>query len=476
MIRKTLTFGVIALAGLGLLAPWVVSRQIALNHDDYAERLAIPGALELTEASLDRGWLRSRSRIALKPVGRLCPRADCAPVTVESTIHHGPIAFTAPTDADTGLTLVRGVVVSRLRLAAALAPLRFKPQLPSPRAVTRIHWNGETESRVGLDEARLVVEAEGWQGEARWKPLSGHARRWAARELRSARLTWPGVKLFGPPGQLEWSALTMSVATEPGHAAYGLSLGVVRAVATDGPALALHELETDGEWRGGRQAWTHAGSLRIASLLWRGQEYGPLLASVEMDNLDAEALLGLRRALTGLRGAGWPPPAGAWVEASRRYLPALLAPGPDMSVPRLLLGTPDGDVTGELHLKTPTADGRTVADWLADVSLTARAQVPKPLAVRMLDLLVGPPGTPAAQPEKADAPPADLAAPRDARLEAMIARNWIQPRPADAAYAVELRLRDGRLRLNGEPVDAWERFLERLRAAEDGLGNGDGAR
>lgn len=468
MIRKTLLLGLIALAVLAAAAPALTGFYLAREFDDMVARLERPGVTEVVSSRFTRGWFRSTATIRLRLADALCQRDPCPAVTLDTVIHHGPIPFTAPVDPDAGLQPALGVAVTRIDPASLWPRLVFEPGLEPLRLITRVAFDGRADSRIAADGASVDVSRERTLAHVDTSAVSGDLEL-PLRDVGrlEGALDWSRFNIVGENGgQLEWRQLGIRLGRgDSGRELAGqlraesLSLadGLGTSLLAQGLVWQVQPLPADG-------AGVSAGfDGRISRLVFDNAEYGPLILQGQVKNLAPSAWRALQAQLSGLRDAesGALDPE-ALAELYGETLPQLLAGGPGIHIDRLLLSTPDGDISGHLQVSAPEKPrpARLLADVLSQLNVDFEGQVPAPLARDLAIQVMLSNGRRPSAIEEADVTRA---------LDELVARGLIERVDGAAAYRLRLRIDKGRLELNGRNQIGWQSVVDQFEAARERL-------
>lgn len=464
VIGRALILGACAVALVIVGLPGLLGWQLAKVHDRYVQDLAIPGLVEVRDSQFSRGLLHSRSRIKLALAPELCANTQCPEITVNSVIHHGPIAFTAPPPDDGSLPIGRGVIVSDIDLAPLLHGLSFKPRLPQLEAITRISLGGAAHTEVGLPGARLRASGNNGGGRLRMKPLQANAQVPPSYKGLRADLDWPGFKWIADTGgQFQWSGLNAKLKggakTPDFWQRLQLGLDDLQWVDAQGRSLTLQGLRWDV-----RNQATHAGrlagqfNLRLSQLQSHNREFGPVIVEGQAQGLGIASIEAAQADIRSL-GTHSLPPALLVVVVNAIYqthIAKLLAAGPRVQITRFLAGTPDGDISGDMQLTLPRSgqlQSTAVAEVLQRLQLNMNLRLPASLLRNLIKARLD-----TREPPVKSTPAAGV----DAVLKQMLADKIVVARPKEAAYTIALRIHDQELTLNGKLRPWWRNGLTAL--------------
>lgn len=464
IIARTLVVGLLAIALVAVGLPALLGWKLAQVHDRYVQELAIPDVLEVRDSKFSRGLLRSRSRIQLALAPALCGDSTCPVITVNSTIYHGPIAFTAPPPADGSLPIGRGVIVSTIDLAPLFKGWSFQPVLPKLEAITRVSLDGATRTRVTLAGARLRAVSDDRAGRLVLKPLHASAQAPPSYDSLRADLSWPGLQWVADSGgQFEWAGL---VAQATGNArttafwqTFQVGLERLQWVDAQGRALAFQGLRWDAQ-NTATNARQLAGKfdLRLSQLQTHNRQFGPVIIEGQAEGLDAVSIEALQADVRSL-GTRSLPPALQIVVANAIYqthIGALLAAQPQIQISRFLAGTPDGDISGNVQLGLTPAQqprGTALAEVLQQLHLIVNLRLPSTLLHSLVQARLDRRPPPAKKATSADV---------DAVLEQLLKQKIVVARPKEAAYSIALDIQNQKMTLNGKLRKWWQDLLVAL--------------
>lgn len=454
MIRRlgtTVVAGLAVLLALSLAAPGLVGLYLAREHGHLIDTLALPGIDRIEAVDFRRGWFRSRLRLRATPAR--CPAEGCEPLILTSVIHHGPIAFTAPAGAEGRLDLVRAVAVTHVNLAPLFGDARVQPAAPTLTATTRVELDGDVHARARLPETELRIAGGAGAARLQLAELRVDAVRPAAGNLE-LDVTWPRFSLVAERGgQIAFQGLDAGL-IETGDAAggYRVALESAQVATAGGQGVAFQGLRLDAGATDGDFA------MRLSRLTARGNDYGPVLLDGRLALGEAGGLPPLPAMLVAL----------ATADTTRR---AMLATRPDLRLDRILLGTPNGDLRGQLELRVGPLQATDPA-LIPALDGSAELLVPVPMMENVTAAVMRHrhPDQPAPTPERVSA-----------AIDGWIERGFIGYREADDAYVVDAALDGPDLLVNGRELADWPSLLERIEpegqddGAASGLGTAAGA-
>ncbi len=366
----------ILLAGLSVM-PWYVGQQARAVYADLLHDMERQG-VRLIENNYRSGWLTSRAVTVLAyPVPPLHP--EWPSLHLISTIRHGPLNLKAL--ADGRVELLAAQVETYLELAETDQP----PRRQSTRLSTRISLDGDTHLRF------LPASAKGklsdLRGELRLDSVS--RRIWGSLTLSPFEYADAGGR------RLRQGILDMELDSARGAA--GLRLGSshlklseMNLMTPDWPA-SLHIEGLSLETRTGVQqasAWTTA-DCRIERIGFDDSLIEDVQLRMRIDGLSAAVLARLVGSLGNLAAqqADDGRKAFALFGLVMGNLTRLLKGGPQLSLERLHLNTPEGPVDAELELKLTGMSADQVMDasvWLRSLSASGRLELPEILIQEIL--------------------------------------------------------------------------------------------
>lgn len=460
VIGKTLLWGLIALTLVAVGLPGVIGFYMAREFDYAVANLTLPGTLEVADSHFDRGWFSSHAVISLRPVGVLCHLSPCPVITLDSTIHHGPLAFGAEGQ-------------ERLRPVLAVADTRADPTTLWPRYVfSPMLGPIILHTRVGLDtRGHVTLHLDGMSFDvARQKPvahidsaaLDGELNTAVAgRAIASGTLDWPSFDLSPQGGgRLAWRGLSFSAGrgAKTGAPARGhlhlesLTLDNGRGRATRLSGLDLHM----------NRLGSNAGKLSLVAkrVVMPDNTQGELHLNLVAQGVDAAAWAGLAsqwRALGGLVGGAADDP-----RFYHDVLPGVLTPGFRFVIDQAALYTEHGPLRLSGHVAVPgkLMPANTAAATLRQLDIDLQIQVPAELARRLTRRQLA-----AERGNGLSVADAAVAG----HLSALAQRGLIEATADGSAYRMRLRIANGRLLFNGHPRPGWQGLVAQIQATLQGL-------
>lgn len=461
MIKKTLLLGILVLVAVIVGAPALVGLYLARDFDRYAAQLNQPGLMRVVGTHFERGWFQSEASVTVQLADRFCDAPPCATLTLDNTIHHGPIPFTAPVDQNSGLAPTLAVVVSRLVLAPLWPRLVFDPALEPLVIVTRIGFGGGVVSRARLPASRFDVERDTNVAHATMAPLTVTAETALHGEPIQARLSWPLLKIVGAEGgQLELRELEARLTTAADDRGRIVSQRLRLESLTVGDGEGFSTLLQGIVWQaeavpGSDDGMATQFESRISRLVINAAEYGPMIVAGRIEGIDLAMWQALKEQfITDSDSEG--PDRTTLRALYDLYLPPVLAAGPVFDIERFLLSTPEGDISGRVRVAVPD-DIRppdSVSELLAQLEIDFAGRLPTPLLRAAIRDMMTQNGLFSRRPARKDI---------DQAIQLLTLRGLIEPLPDAGAYRVRLEVDDGQLAINGQPRPGWNILLEQLR-------------
>ncbi len=466
MIKKTLLFGVLALVALVLGAPALVGLYLARDFDRYAAQLDRPGLVQVVSMRFARGWFQSDASIGVRLADRFCDAPPCATLTLRSTIHHGPVPFTAPIDQNSGLAPALAIVTSRLDLAPLWPRLTFEPALDPMTIVTRAGFDGQVESTARLPASRFGAARAAPVAQVSIAPLIISAEAGLNGGPIVGRLAWPLLKIVGEEsGQLELRELEARVRTAAADRNRIVAQQLRLNSLTIGDGRGLSALLQGIVWQaeavsGSNDAGATRFESRISRLVLNTGEYGPMIVQGRVEGADLSLWQALKdQFVTGDSSSG--PDRSTLRALYELYLPPVLAAGPVFDIERFLLTTPEGDISGEVRVAIPD-DMRppdSIKALLAQVEIDFEGRLPTPLLRAVVRDV-------AAQQDAVERPLTDQDI--DQAIALLTRRGLIEAMPQADAYRLRLQVAKGRMVINDRPQPGWNILLDQLKQADEG--------
>lgn len=474
MVRKTFLLGLLVLVALAAGAPALVGLYLERNFDDVVARFDRPTLTRVVSSRFERGWFSSTAQLRIEWGGALCSSSPCAGVTLNTTVHHGPVPFGAPVDAESGFKPSLGVAVTRIDPASLWPRVVFDPALSPLRVVTRVGFEGSARSRLAIDGQSVDISRERRLAHVDAAPVIARATLPLGEGPVAAGIESSQFSILGENGgQLSWRNLEArfgqpqdGVENNGGAAPGGGILRVESLRAADGLGLSALLQSLVWQWQPlpageGRVSARLDG--RIARAVINNNEYGPLLLAAEIGDIDIEAWRGLVDQLGLLRDVetgALDPEARATLYGET--LPALLAGAPHIDIQRLLLSTPSGDVRLRLRIEAPETmrSARLLADVISQLDVDFDARLPAGLARDLaLQVMLANGRSPYVIEDKKI----------DAALAELVDERLIEAVDDGAAYRLRLTIDAGRLTLNGRNQIGWQAMVDQFEAARERL-------
>lgn len=467
MIRNTLLAGLLVLMALIFGTPALIGLYLARNFDHYVARINRPGVLRIIGTRFQRGWFESQAQITVQLADRFCVQPPCATFTLDSSIHQGPLTFTAPLAASDSFTPAWLVVDSRLALAPLWPRLAFTPPLAPLHVITRVGLAGQVSSHSGLPAAGFDVARKSTVAHAEMAPLTANAATTVTGGPLNATVAWPLLRIKGvDSGHIELHGLRAGLVTaahDRGRIVeQHLRLNSLTLDDGQGQAAQLRQLVWHAQAIAGEDDGmaTHFNS-RIKRIVFDAKAYGPLVMEGRIEGVDR----GLWRALKNQFIAAehsTGPDASTLRTLYRLYLPPVLAAGPAFDIKLFSLITPAGEVNGQLHIAVPDdiQSPQSLSALLDQVRLTFRGRVPAPLLRRGIRHIA----------EHRDLLGHEVTDDDVERaLKLLTKKGLIQPLDDGHAYHLKVALDRGRLRINDHAEADWSALLKSLRADDDAV-------
>lgn len=441
------------IAGAIAAVPWWFGREAEKSVRAYVNDLERNGAVDLTEKRYRQGWLSSEA------VTNGIVEPMQVKVEADHRIEHGPFPLSMLTSGLGNLRPVQALVDSRI--SATLPGEGLAGRLGPLRARTTIDLYGNGATRLELPASQL----EGKDGtSARIGAAEGRVS-FRPRESRlTGRVKWQGATIDAPRelpetdgdlqemagGRIVLDAVTTSfdLTQSPGEIQLGeleLVLEGARALDAGGdPVGTLGDASlTFGVDR--REGLIDSSTrVRLQSLETGGRSYGPGSLELALQGMDAQGVSALQRATD--QG-----------EVSPVLLLGLVVPGETALEVEASFGTPDGPVQGGGRIALtgkpdPQATGNPFA-MLALLDARANLSVPKPVAVRLMAERV----EQELEEMRGDASQLSASQRREVVARAVAERldAWVRQgllREQEDSYVCEATFSDGRLTVNGEPL------------------------
>ena len=462
MIRKTLLLGLLTLLCLAVAAPALVGLYLEREFAHVVARLERPGVSRVTHARFKRGWLSSTANVRIELAAPLCQAPPCAGTTLRTRIHHGPLPFDAPLAQGDGFEPSLGVGVTDIDLASLWPTRVFEPALAPLRLVTRVGFDAVARSRLRFDGRTLDISRDRLLAHIETAPIEARAQIPLAGGPITVEADAPEFSIVGAEGgQLAWHDLEARLDASGSGSIRARSLSLADGL---GQALLLQTLAWQWQSLPGASGRVSARlDGRIARAVLDNQEYGPLQFEAQVADLDVHAGQALFDQVGRLRDIE----TGELDEAARaelysQTLPAVLAGGPRIDIPRLRLTTPQGDVRLRLRIQAPERmrRARLLADVVSQLDVDFETRVPAGLARDLAVQVMQSSGRSPHTIEQADI---------DRALAELVQQHLIEAVDDGSAYRLRLTIEGGRLTLNGRNQIGWKAMIDRFEAARERL-------
>ncbi|MDA3919653.1 MAG: DUF945 family protein [Salinisphaera sp.] len=465
LIGKTLLWGTLVLALLGVGLPGLIGFYMAREFDHAVASLRVPGLVEVAGSQFDRGWFSSHARISLRPIGPLCHASPCPTVILNSRIYQGPLAFGAPGRGS--LRPVLAVADTRVNPAALWPRYVFSP-VPGPLILrSRVALDTRGHVALHLDGVSFQVSRRQPIAQFQTSAVDGAlTTAIAGRAIAGGQLRWPSFALSPQHGgRLAWRNLELTVGKiDPAADRLDHLVLTADSITLDngqGRATRLSQFEGDLQRSAPGQA---ALSLAVREVVLPDNTHGELHLKITVADADEAAWMALPgqwRTLGGLTGGAADDP--------RLYtdvLPGVLSPGFRLAIAKSALYTKNGPLRLSGHLSVPKAlqPSTMAADTIRQLDIALRIRVPAVLAQRFTKHQI------AARQGDGMAVSAQRV---DQELQSLTARGLITRQSAvdghAASYGVTLRIHNGKLTLNGHGEPGWQSVVDQTQAAIQGL-------
>lgn len=460
VIGKTLLWGLAVLALIGVGLPGAIGFYMARQFDYAVANLIVPGTLEVADSHFERGWFSSQAVITLRPVGALCHASPCPLITLNSTIHHGPLALGA--DETQTLQPVLAVADTHADLTSLWPRYVFAP-VPAPVVLhTRVGLNTQGHVQLHLDGVSFDVARQAPVAHVDSAALDGELNTTlAGRAISNVSIAWPSFDLSPQAGgRLAWRGLNVKshrsrLAGPMAHT----QLHLDSLTLDDGQGRATRISDFDIRLQRAA-ADTGALNIRARHIVLPDDTQGELHLKMTGEGIVPGAWASLPsqwRALGGRRGGAADDP-----RLYRDVLPGLLRPGFRFQLKQAALYTEQGPIQLSGHLAVPKAlqPALTASRLLQQLDVALTLQMPKALARRFV-------GRQLAAERDSDV----LVSPQavDRRLANWRQQGLLRWDPDEQAYRAVLRISDGQLRLNDQPQPGWQSVVDQVQATLQGL-------
>lgn len=394
MKKRTLILIIILLgAATWAGATYLVGSKVEKNYAALLEQYRRFGPISISGSNYERGFFHATAETALhfevpNPETQKADIPESLTIILQHRLKHGPFPGAAPALA-TMTTHLTGIKVNGITKDDLFD--RF-PQLHQPLALTRIAFDGTTQSRLELPPLSMVENDVRFD----WKGLDLKSTYFPTDKAIQGTFSTPGMRLKMENGQLDWSGgngrfdlkkvlPSLYVGTQE------ISLGAfalrfIPAATGEVQSLAVDNLNISANSRfDGRQVH-YQQSLNLAGLKIEDQSYGPGLLTLELNNLAAQPLSDFQTQLKELylnNGRVTPEqlPAQLLPLYSQLFI-GLAAGEPEVVIRKLEFSTPKGSLDGRARLKYTGHQSNTgMALLLAPVTLLQNLEADAELSV-----------------------------------------------------------------------------------------------
>ncbi len=442
-------------------APFWFGLQGEKMHAQWAQALAEEHGLTLSGVVYERGWLASTASYTVA-LSNLPLQTN-----VTHTIQHGPFVLDRLlADPTTLLQPVRAVVYSEMTFGVAGVAAKDNPlaSLPPLTADTVIDIRGDGVSTLAMAPMKKAhpsgasVEFKGIEGRVEFDT------QWAA--VRS-ELTLPGLVFKDAQKTLTMGRMTVNTDLHAGASGYlfGTAAFAMEQAAAPELGVALAGLRFSSTTRETGKLINTSAEYQLRELKLRDETYGPASVALELRKLDAATLMKLQKALNAAQKPGTPPQQAALMAMDNllNLMGALAKTAPELEITKVSVLTPGGEITGHAKFVLDGSQLDVAANPMLLVSafrgegeLTVPAGFVQGLARKQaqmeLESLKASGQLDASEmarltPQKASAI-LDQAMPL--HVDALATRMQLVRRGAD--YQIKASIRQGRLLVNGQPV------------------------
>lgn len=355
-------------------AAYILGGQARDRYFDLVREYGRSGFVALDSQSYDRGFLRStaRTRVEIPLSGSASAEAQgtgrVLRFTVRHELRHGPLPDLFP-----GFSLQPALAVMESSVddepsAESAELFRDIPELARASSTVRIGFSGEIDGSLAVP---AFVKVEGRERLA-WDGLTVNLVHDPLAGTYRGDFGLPGMSLES--GQGRFGLRGLSGTFDLAEVLPMLFVGQVRSdVAamnmTQPDAQPLHisdlRVATDSTCDGVTAGFVQ--KLDIASVRYGDNAFGPVSCDIEARHLDALALSEFQTRLRLLAGAPEADLESVSAQVGELYLTLfakLLAGRPEVRISRLRLGTPRGDLTGDLRVRSDAPEGLMAANPL----------------------------------------------------------------------------------------------------------------
>ncbi len=440
----------VLLAGLGLGLPYYAGVQTEKHFRQTIEATIQDSPISIKEYDYQRGLLNARasSSLEFKSV------SGSVLIPVEHEIQHGLSLM--------NLNLAK--VVSTVRLPAE-APTALK-ELFKNQAPLKISTVVGTDSSIRSEVASPPFDGHlpgDEQPEVHWKGISGSVSISPDWNVGAMALVAPSLSIQSPKGvQVSFEQATMEGDLKRSSAT-GFWLGLSRlglkklALAEKDEQGAPAELALTDNCQMTAQVSEKDGALEAVytvlfdSMKTAGKDFNKATIEIRLSNLDSQVLMKLRDTLRDLnkQQADESTRNQTTVKVVLELLPRFLSRSPELAIPRLAVGTSDGQVQGDGRLKYIGGENIQNFQVLKDLEGEAKLTAPKPLveSIALSVTGIGGKDLDKALGDKAEAMKRELV---QEQLSELIQGGIIEDQ--GGTYASHIVLKGGALTLNGKPL------------------------
>ncbi len=396
----------------GLAVPYGTGIMAQKRFYSFVQQLdASNPKLNLTVNSYTRGWFKSTADVALvlsldkkvkviRPLTQTTlpiPGSDTKIQThtlktkLEEVILHGPILI-----GEHGVNFGMALVSSKLNLAKG-AEKEFNTsftkasQVPEAHSTILFKYFGKVIAKIGVPNFKLIMKDK--KGTVEWQGLTSHWTLNRNLDHVDGNIKFGGLTVESEKANVQVGPASFHSQTYEGYK--NVWLGNATVVF---PAIKVFTNKKPVFFTGGFKLITDSSvddqlisqtiELDMKKLAVGGGIYGPASLSLELKNIDAEAMSELVEQVKALNNAKLQKSELKLMSLGLlSVLPKLLDKGPSVELKSLTLQMPDGLITAKGLVNMKKADGKAsnpISGLIQRLSMHFNVQIPVPLAKRLL--------------------------------------------------------------------------------------------
>lgn len=452
MLRKTLIAGVVVIILIILALPLVFSFKLGKYESLYTSKMASNDWVQIKHMYLSRGWFSTRSRITLAPADAVCTR-DCPKLQINSTIYHGPLPFGAFSKADIPPQFAQGVILSKVQLRFPEGS-GIHPPLPPLRITTVIQLDGSQDLTMHAPFYSHHITTSNDNYALKTGPIRGEASLSRDGRLQRLHVEAKGFSLKSLPEKVliafaRHEELQLQ-RDNSGKMHLSQKLQRLRLNEADGVTFSLQNLN----WQStsSRDAGLTSGKLKfhLGHLYTPARKWGPVNLNLTARRINIRALQRMNAGLIKLTSKTMSPAMkllGA-LSVYQNTASAFLRPGPEMDIGKFTVGTSKGRFRSGGHIKfLPLSNGQSAGlpGLLDHVAANGVIWIPKPLMRALMRRRLALEGY--------SSPPRDQV---EQSIHNLAEKKAIKPVDKINGWGTHVRLKNGKLTLNGKSVSAWK--------------------